>query len=251
MANQLDSVNSPLVDGVSSDGSTTAAGSPEPFMDKQEPFKTSIPQSTVTEERKPYLPPPITHLKKAGTARATIAASQEKPNGTTEGHWADTHQHQTVVQQHAEYWDDDHDGIIWPRDTYRGCRNFGWSPPLALLAAFIINFNLSYPTVPGYLPDPFFRIWVDRLYKDKHGSDSMTYDNEGRFKPQNFEDIFTKYDRGDKGGLDIPDIYRFLKGQRMVFDFFGWSAALLECWFPVLPRRSSFKDILESCFSKM
>lgn len=57
----------------------------------------------------------------------------------------------------------------------------------------------------------------------------MTYDNEGRFKPQNFEDIFAKYDKGDKGGLDIWDFLRFWKGQRMVFDFFGWSATFLEC----------------------
>ncbi|KAK3056384.1 hypothetical protein LTR09_002891 [Extremus antarcticus] len=56
----------------------------------------------------------------------------------------------------------------------------------------------------------------------------MTYDNEGRFVPQRFEDIFAKYDRGNKGGLDAWDLLRFHKGQRMVFDFFGWSAAFLE-----------------------
>ena len=111
---------------------------------------------------------------------------------------------------------------------------------------FIINFNLSYPTVPGWLPDPFFRIYLDRMYKvwwtitstigwylngaqDKHGSDSMTYDNEGRFKPQNFEDIFAKYDKGHKGGLTWSDLFDMWKGQRMVFDFFGMSAAVLEC----------------------
>ena len=134
-----------------------------------------------------------------------------------------------VIQQHVEYWDTDHDGVIWPQDTYIGCRKWGWSPPLAALVTFIINFNLSYPTLPGFLPDPFFRIYVDKIYKDKHGSDSMTYDNEGRFKPQNFEDIFAKYDEGNKGGLDVWDFLRFWKGQRMVFDFFGWSATFLEC----------------------
>lgn len=110
-----------------------------------------------------------------------------------------------------------------------GCRAWGWSIPLALLTTFLINFNLSYPTVPGLLPDPFFRIYTARLYKDKHGSDSMTYDNEGRFKPQSFEDIFAKYDKDNKGGLDFSDLLDFWKGQRMVFDFFGWSASFLEC----------------------
>lgn len=108
----------------------------------------------------------------------------------------------------------------------------GWHPALALLATYIINFNLSYPTCPGILPDPFFRIWLDKVYKDKHGSDSMTYDNEGRFKPQNFEDIFAKYDRGNKGGLTVGDLWHFWNGQRMVFDFFGWSATFFE-WLAV------------------
>jgi len=132
------------------------------------------------------------------------------------------------VQQHAAYWDTDHDGVIWPLDTYRGCRRWGWNPLLCLFATFLINVNLSYPTGSSWLPDPFFRIYLDKLYKDKHGSDSMSFDNEGRFKPQQFEDFFAKYDEGNKGGLDVLDLLRAHKGQRFVFDFFGWSASFFE-----------------------
>ena len=134
-----------------------------------------------------------------------------------------------VVQQHVDYWDQDQDGIIWPSDTYRGCRAWGWSVPLCLMVAYLINVGLSYPTTPSWLPDPFFRIYVARLYKDKHGSDSMTYDNEGRFRPQQFEDIFNKYDRDHKGGLTFGDLFCFWRGQAMVFDFFGMTACILEC----------------------
>ena len=133
-----------------------------------------------------------------------------------------------MVAQHAAYWDPDGDGVIWPSDTYNGCRAYGWNPFLSGFATFLINGALSYPTAPTILPDPFFRIFLARIHKDKHGSDSMTYDNEGRFIPQKFEDIFTKYDRGDKGGLDKGDLWRAMKGQRMVFDFFGWSASFFE-----------------------
>jgi len=227
MSNQLETAGAPVADGMdhaSSGQSTAVAGSPDNLMTKEKPFKTTISEQPVTDERKPYLPPPDSVLTNPGTARATIAVSREKPNGTTEDDWAATHQHQTVVQQHVDYWDTDRDGIIWPRDTYEGCRKWGWSPPLALLVTLIINLNLSYPTLPGFLPDPFFR-------------------NEGRFKPQNFEDIFAKYDKGNKGGLDIWDLLRFWKGQRMVFDFFGWSASFLECMFlenfPVPTRDSA------------
>ncbi|KAG9983277.1 Caleosin-domain-containing protein, partial [Aureobasidium melanogenum] len=191
-------------------------------------YSIAIKEVPVTVERLPYYPKDGDRLQDPGTARANIAASNESPNGTSQDDWAQNHQHQTVVQQHVVYWDKDEDGIIWPLDTYRGCRAWGWNPILCLLATFLINFNLSYPTSPSWIPDPFFRIHISNLHKDKHGSDSMTYDNEGRFRPQNFEDLFAKYDRGNKGGLDAWDLVRMHKGQRMAMDFFGWSASFFE-----------------------
>ncbi|PNS21944.1 External alternative NAD(P)H-ubiquinone oxidoreductase B1, mitochondrial [Sphaceloma murrayae] len=190
------------------------------------PYVTSIDTSPVTVERRPYIPSKSDQLVDPGVARANCAPSRESPHGTQD--WTRQHADKTVVEQHAAYWDKDGDGIIWPFDTYRGCRDYGWNPILSLIAAFLINVNLSYPTVPGWLPDPFFRIWIKRLHKDKHGSSSMSYDSEGRFRPQQFEDFFSKYDRGNKGGLDMWDLFRAHKGQRMAFDFFGWTASFLE-----------------------
>jgi len=92
---------------------------------EQKPFVTSIPQQPVTELRKPFWPTEGDVLQDAGTARATIAPSRVHPNGTTEGGYAAKHRDQTVLQQHVEYWDTDGDGVIWPQDTYKGCRNFG------------------------------------------------------------------------------------------------------------------------------
>ena len=59
-------------------------------------FRTAIPQQPVTEKRKPYVPTSRDHLTDFGVARATIAASKEHPNGTTQDGYARTHQHQTV-----------------------------------------------------------------------------------------------------------------------------------------------------------
>jgi len=75
----------------------------------------------------------------------------------------------------------------------------------------------------------FFRININRIHHDKHGSDSMSYDNQGRFRPHAFEEFFDNYDRGNKDGLNMGDIYYAWLGQRLVFDFFGWSAMFLEC----------------------
>jgi hypothetical protein len=44
-----------------------------------------------------------------------------------------------------------------------------------------------------------------------------------------FDDFVARYDRGGKGGLDFWDLVGVVKGQRMVFDFFGLSATALEC----------------------
>ncbi|KAI9826005.1 MAG: hypothetical protein M1819_007460 [Sarea resinae] len=192
------------------------------------PYSVNIPEQPVTAERSPYVPKEGDALIDAGTARATIAPSNESPNGATDGNWAKEHEHQTVVMQHMDYFDPDHDGVIWPRDTYNGFRKWGWSIILSLYGTFLINGFISYPTAPGILPDPFFRIFVSRAYKGKHGSDSMSYDNEGRFVPQNFENIFAKYDRDNKGGLNWLDLIRAFNGQRLVFDFFGWSAVFFE-----------------------
>jgi hypothetical protein len=89
----------------------------------------------------------------------------------------------------------------------RGLPCLGLVHPLCLYATFLINFFLSYPTVPSIFPDPFFRIFTQRMYKAKHGSDSMSYDNEGRFRPQNFEDFFAKYDKDNKGGLTVEELW--------------------------------------------
>ncbi|KAF9977335.1 hypothetical protein BGZ73_006376 [Actinomortierella ambigua] len=216
------------------------------------PHVTSIPQAPVTEERKPfefsmgavpYYPPSKDAngsaddddanktLWNLGMPRATAAETPTHPEGTTQDGWANRHRNQTVLQQHCEFFDRDHDGIIWPRDTLVAFRQLGYHWFWCLVAVWVIHGFLSYATQPGWLPDPLFRIHLNRIHKNKHGSDSATYDPEGRFVPQHFEDIFAKYSTvPDKEGLYWGDVTRMLKGQRVAADPFGWSASFFE-WF--------------------
>ena len=90
-----------------------------------------------------------------GLARTNVAATPDKPEGTTEDEWAEKHKHLTVMQQHCVYWDADGDGVIWPQDTYNGCRAWGWNIVLSVVATILINGNLSYPTAAGWLPDMY------------------------------------------------------------------------------------------------
>jgi peroxygenase len=71
-------------------------------------------------------------------------------------------------------------------------------------------------------------VFLKNVHKDKHGSDTGTYDTEGRFLPQKFEDIFAKYAEG-RDYLTIWEVGNVLKGQRCIADPIGWGDAFFEC----------------------
>ncbi|RQM08495.1 hypothetical protein DH86_00000524 [Scytalidium sp. 3C] len=189
---------------------------------------TSVAEVPVTMERKPFMQDDhnvtVSHT---GTPRVNIAVSRERPNGTTDNNWASKHQHQTVLQQHCDFFDRDRDGIIWPHDTFIGFHRVGFGILLSLLAVVIIHANFSYPTSLSWIPDPFFRLYLKNIHKSKHGSDSGTYDTEGRFVPQKFEDMFSKYADG-KDSMTVWDILKLLRGQRLIMDPIGWGGAFFE-----------------------
>ncbi|GAA5874836.1 hypothetical protein JCM1840_003894 [Sporobolomyces johnsonii] len=160
--------------------------------------------------------------------RATLAVSDESPNGTQEHNWAQRHQHQTVLQQHVEFFDRDRDGIIWPLDTFMGFHDLGFMLPLCIFAVFAIHPTFSWFTLDKWLPDPLFRISVKNIHRAKHGSDTGVYDKEGRFVPARFEAIFAQHDRTGKGGLTFFEGLLMIKGNRNVLDPIGWTAAFLE-----------------------
>ncbi|KAF8248995.1 Caleosin-domain-containing protein [Wilcoxina mikolae CBS 423.85] len=193
-------------------------------------IQTSIPEYEVTVKRKPYIPTDKEelHFKNPSTARVNLAATSSHPDGTTTNNYAKAHASQTVLQQHCAFFDYDNDGIIWPSDTYRGFRELGFNIFLSLLSMFIIHVNFSYPSCPSLIPDPFFRLYLLNIHKTKHGSDTGTYDNEGRFVPQKFEDFFSKYGDGEKDGLTAWEIWEGIKGQRVIMDPIGWGGAVFE-----------------------
>ncbi|KAA8575954.1 hypothetical protein EYC84_006119 [Monilinia fructicola] len=196
-------------------------------------FKTAIEECPVTEERLPFIEKGWENgLRDPGTARANEAASVEAPNGTEKDNYAKRNQNLTVLQQHINFFDPDQDGIIYPLDTYNAMRRLAFSRFIALASTLIIHLNFSYPTLPPgqWIPDLKFRIYTERIHKDKHGSDSGTYDNEGRFIPQKFEEIFSKYAGGDKQGITKAEIWEYMKGQAVIMDPVGWFGALFE-WF--------------------
>lgn len=52
-------------------------------------------------------------------------------------------------------------------------------------------------------------------------NDSGTYDEAGRFYPQRFEEIFTKFDKQRKGGLNLKDMVSLVWAHTTLWDPMG------------------------------
>ncbi|KAK9830158.1 hypothetical protein WJX72_010048 [[Myrmecia] bisecta] len=165
-----------------------------------------------------------------GLPRANSTVTREFPQGYDDSsiQRVKSSKSRTVMMQHVDFFDADGDGIIYPKDTYEGFLKMGLPWVVAFFSPLAIHGAMSLPTVPGFLPDWRFPIYTDRIHKAKHGSDSQVYDNEGRFVPSKFEEIFTKFDRGNKGGLTWKELNEFVSHNKNLYDAFGSSAAWAE-----------------------
>jgi peroxygenase len=187
-----------------------------------EALQTVAPKAPVTYER-----PIHTHglgIPKPHVPRALKAVDADHPNGTA-GHKADGY---SVLQQHVAFFDRNHDGIIYPWETFEGFRAIGFGYIISFLGMVIINGAFSYATLDSWIPSPLFPIYIRNVHKAKHGSDSEVYDTEGRFVPEKFEELFSKFARHDKSKLYFGELYELTSANRNAVDPFGWTAEKLE-----------------------
>uniref|UniRef100_A0A0C9S875 TSA: Wollemia nobilis Ref_Wollemi_Transcript_12239_832 transcribed RNA sequence n=1 Tax=Wollemia nobilis TaxID=56998 RepID=A0A0C9S875_9CONI len=193
-------------------------------MASDESLQTTAPKAPVTADHR-VNPNLDDQLPKPFLPRALAAVDTENISGTVPGH---NHNGMSVLQQHVAFFDRNNDGIVYPWETYMGFRAVGFNIILSFVGSFLINLSMSYPTLPGWFPSPFFPIYIDRIHRAKHGSDSEVYDTEGRFLPSKFEEIFTKYSRTRPDRLTFSELWAMTEGNKNANDPFGWIANKVE-----------------------
>ncbi|KAL2939858.1 putative peroxygenase 4 [Bienertia sinuspersici] len=135
---------------------------------------------------------------------------------------------ENVLAKHVAFFDRNHDGLVYPWETFKGFRAIGSGLLLSTVAAVVINMGLSQKTRPGKFPSLLFPIEVKNIAKAKHGSDSGVYDTQGRFVPMKFEEIFRKHAHSNANALTSKELDEMLKANREPKDFLGWFAAFVE-----------------------
>ena len=128
-------------------------------------------------------------------------------------------------------FDRDDDGVIWPIDTWHTCRSFGWGIRLSLFFTCFLHLVQSWGTVPWFwlIPDPLFRVWIHNIHHNKHGSSTMAFDHQGRFRQQMLDEFFEKNDRDGKDGLTFEEGLKGIRDHRFAWDIFGQISDLFEC----------------------
>ncbi|XP_022733706.1 probable peroxygenase 4 isoform X2 [Durio zibethinus] len=135
---------------------------------------------------------------------------------------------QNVLQKHAAFFDRNHDGLIYPWETFEGFRAIGAGYFLSIAGAFFVNGALSGKTRPGKYTSLLFPIEVKNIHLGKHGSDTGVYDSEGRFVPLKFEQIFSKFARTHANALTSDELMAMLKANREPQDYKGWIGSWTE-----------------------
>ncbi|KAM0890888.1 hypothetical protein ACQ4PT_026757 [Festuca glaucescens] len=159
----------------------------------------------------------------------------------------------TALQQHVAYFDTDNDGIVTYSETEAGLRRIGLGAATATAAAALINGVIGPKTRPvrssssrlsarvqySNLTDGSDKIednattsrmdiYIENIQKGIHGSDTGSYDAQGRFVQAKFDEIFIKYAKAEPNALNQTELEEMRHANRGSNDYSGWAASKAE-----------------------
>ncbi|KAE8775738.1 putative peroxygenase 4 [Hordeum vulgare] len=134
----------------------------------------------------------------------------------------------TDLEKHVAFFDTDNDGIVTFSETEQGLRAIGLGVLEATASATLINGVIGPKTRPENATTSRFDIYIANIHKGMHGSDSGSYDAQGRFVPAKFNGIFTRFAKVEPNALNEAELEAMRTANRKEGDFKGWAASKAE-----------------------
>ena len=113
-------------------------------------------------------------------------------------------QNMTALQKHLSFFDQNHDGNLTRTETAQGLRKLGLSPVRAEVTGSLINAGIGVKSSDHWYD--FTTVNLSKIHSSKHGSDTGIYDTQGQFVQSKYDELWSRFDQGNKGALSQSDI---------------------------------------------
>jgi peroxygenase len=115
-----------------------------------------------------------------------------------------TQKKMTPLEKHLAFFDRDHDGQLTREETAQGLRKLGLGTVRSEVTASAINAGIGLKSSDHWYD--FTTINLSKIHLSKHGSDTGIYDAQGQFVQAKYDELWARFDQGQKGALNQADI---------------------------------------------
>ena len=113
-------------------------------------------------------------------------------------------QQMTSLQKHLSFFDQNRDGNLTREETAQGLRKLGMSPVRSEVMGSAINAGIGLKSSDHWYD--FTTVNLSKIHASKHGSDTGVYDAQGQFVQASYDELWSRFDQGQKGALNQSDI---------------------------------------------
>ena len=110
----------------------------------------------------------------------------------------------TPLEKHLSFFDRDHDGQLTREETAQGLRKLGLGTVRSEVTGSAINAGIGLRSSDHWYD--FTTVNLSKIHLSKHGSDTGIYDKQGQFVQAKYDELWARFDQGQKGALNQADI---------------------------------------------